>query len=113
MRNHAVTTHLAGALRATAALALISLPIPAFAAMQLSQDQCAAVWNKADSAKAGSLTQDQAAPYVADFKAANISATGTLTQDEFMAACAKGLVHDSAAAGSSSGTSGSSTTQQQ
>jgi hypothetical protein len=81
--------------------------------MQLSQEQCQSVWNKADSSKAGSLTQDQAAPFVTDFKAANISGSGTLTQDEFMAACAKGLVHDSAAAGASTGTSGSSTTQQQ
>jgi hypothetical protein len=69
------------------------------------------MWDRADSSKAGSLTQGQAAPYVTDFKAANISGTGTLTQDEFMAACAMGLVHDLAAAGASSATSGSSTTQ--
>jgi hypothetical protein len=93
-------------------IALIGAPYVANAATQLSQDQCEAVWNKADSAKAGSLTQDQAAPYIADFKSANASGSGMLTQDEFMAACGKGLVHDSASSGASTGSSGSTSTPQ-
>jgi hypothetical protein len=87
---------------------LAVLAQPAVAADQMAQDQCQSIWGKADSAKAGSLTQDQAAPYISDFKAANASGNGKLSQDEFMAACAKGLVHDSAGAGASSGTAGSS-----
>jgi hypothetical protein len=91
--------------------ALLGTPFVANAATQLSQDQCLAIWNKADSAKAGSLTQSQAAPFIADFKSANTSGSGKLSQDEFMAACGKGLVTDSASSGASTGSSGTSTQQ--
>jgi hypothetical protein len=91
--------------------ALLGAPYAANAAM-LSQDQCQAVWNKADSAKTGLLTQIAASPYITDFKSANTSGSGKLTQDEFMAACDMGLVTDSASSGASTGSSGSSLTQQ-
>jgi hypothetical protein len=44
----------------------------------------------------GWLTQTQAAPFISDFKAASTSGGGTLSRDEFMAACSKGLIRDSA-----------------
>jgi hypothetical protein len=64
--------------------------------------QCEFLWEKADSAGFGWLTQTQAAPLISDFKAASTSGGGTLSRDEFMAACSKGLIRDSAISASGS-----------
>jgi hypothetical protein len=44
---------------------------------------------------------------VTDFKAANPDGDSTIDQNEWMAACNKGLVKNSSSSGNSSGTSGS------
>ena len=73
--------------------------------VQLSQSECTSLWDKA-SAGSKTLTQAQAKPYISDFSAVNADNDGSIDQNEFMAACNKGLVHSSSASGASSGTSG-------
>jgi hypothetical protein len=82
---------------------------PKGGAMKLTQAQCQDVWNRLDAAKAGSVTQAAAQPYVADFKSVDANNDGKLSQSEFQAGCAKGAVHDSASTGSGSGMTGSGT----
>jgi hypothetical protein len=74
------------------------------AAMKLSQAECQALWNRLDAAKSGSVTEAQAKPYVADFKAIDANSDGKLSQAEFQAGCDKGQVHSSATTGPGSGT---------
>jgi hypothetical protein len=50
----------------------------------------------------GRLTQSQAEPFISDFSAASTTGDGALSQDEFMAACSKGLIRDSAISASGS-----------
>lgn len=75
---------------------------------QLSASECTSLWQKANAANAKGVTEMQAKPYVTDFKAANPDGDTTIDQNEWMAACNKGLVKASAASGASSGTSGAS-----
>jgi hypothetical protein len=77
------------------------------AGVKLSQSECTNVWQRANPSGAAGLTQAQAAPYVSDFKAANPDGDTTIDQNEWMAACNKGLVKSSSSSGSSSGSSGS------
>ncbi|OYW53202.1 MAG: hypothetical protein B7Y80_19460 [Hyphomicrobium sp. 32-62-53] len=81
-------------------------PSPA-GGVKLSQSECTNVWQRANPSGAASLTQAQAAPYVSDFKAANPDGDNTIDQNEWMAACNKGLVRSSSGSGSSTGSSGS------
>jgi hypothetical protein len=76
--------------------------------MKLTQSECTSLWQKANGTAKG-LTEAQAKPYVTDFKAANPDGDTTIDQNEWMAACNKGLVHSSSSSGASTGTSGSST----
>jgi len=76
-------------------------------AVKMSQSECTSLWQKANGSTAG-LTEAQAKPYISDFKAANPDGDATIDQSEFLAACNKGLVQNSASTGASSGTSGSS-----
>lgn len=76
-------------------------------ATKLSQSECTSLWQQANSSGGAGLTQAQAAPYVSDFKAANPDGDTTIDQNEWMAACNKGLVRSSSSSGASSGTSGS------
>ena len=87
---------------------------PAFAqsnspsgATKLSQSECTNLWQQANKSGAAGLTQFQAAAYVSDFKAANPDGDTTIDQNEWLAACNKGLVHSSSSTGTSSGASGS------
>jgi hypothetical protein len=75
--------------------------------MQLSQSECSTLWQQAASGNASGLTESQASAYVTDFKAANPDGDSTIDQNEWMAACNKGLVKNSSSSGNSSGTSGS------
>lgn len=79
-------------------------------AMKLSQAQCANLWDKANASGAPTIDASQAQGYVTNFKAADPDSDGTLTKTEFQAACAKGLVQDSASSGAASGTEGSDDT---
>jgi hypothetical protein len=75
--------------------------------MKLSASECTGLWQKATSNTAKDLTETQAKPYVTDFKAANTNGDMTIDQSEWMAACNKGLISNTASTGASSGTSGS------
>jgi len=75
--------------------------------MQLTQSECSSLWQQAASGNASGLTESQASAYVTDFKAANPDGDTTIDQNEWMAACNKGLIKNSSSSGNSPGTSGS------
>jgi hypothetical protein len=76
-------------------------------AVKLSAAQCSTLWEKVNVAGAATIDASQAQGYVSKFKAADPDNDGTLTKTEFQAACARGLVQDSANTGAASGTTGS------
>lgn len=76
--------------------------------MKLSQAECTNLWQQAKGTAIG-LTAAQVAPFIADFKAANPDGNATIDQNEWMAACNKGLVKSSSSSGASTGASGTST----
>ncbi len=76
-------------------------------AVKLSAAQCSTLWEKVNVSGAATIDASQAQGYVSNFKAADPDNDGTLTKTEFQAACAKGLVQDSANTGAASGTTGS------
>jgi hypothetical protein len=88
-------------------------PSSSTGAMKMTQAECAALWNRVDANKAGSLTEAQAKPYVTDFKALDTNGDNKLSQSEFQAGCDKGLVHSTASTGAGTGSMapGGSTTQ--
>jgi hypothetical protein len=75
--------------------------------MKMTQAECESMWNRADSARSGSLSQAQAQSHVTDFSAVDANRDGNLSQGEFLAACDQGLVRSSASMGSGSGAGGS------
>ena len=79
-------------------------------AVKLSAAQCATLWDKINASGAATIDASQAQGYVTNFKAADPDSDGTLTKTEFQAACAKGLVQDSANSGAAAGTEGSDET---
>ena len=72
-------------------------------AMKMSQAECAALWNRVDSNKAGNLSESQAKAYVTDFKALDTNGDKKLSESEFQAGCDKGLVHSTASTGAGTG----------
>ncbi len=70
--------------------------------VKVAQDQCKALWGKANPANKPKISAGQAQPFISDVKAANPDGDGTIEQNEFMAACDKGLIKSSAVSGSSS-----------
>jgi hypothetical protein len=110
MTKFEVATSLAALIVASTGIALAQQAPPTGAApapaIKMAAGECQAIWNKADSGKAGSLTSSQAQPYVKEFKAVDSNGDGKLSSAEFLAGCQKGLAHDSASSGASSGTSG-------
>lgn len=107
MKMIGITAVSACALFATAAIAQTTKMEPA--GTKLSAAECTGLWQQANPNGAPGVTATQAAPYVtaSNFKAANPDGDTTLEQDEWLAACNKGLVKSSSASGSSSGASGS------
>lgn len=75
-------------------------------ATRLSQSECTNLWQQANPTNALGLTEAQSAPYISDFKAANPDGDTTIDQNEWLAACNKGLVKSSSSSGASTGTSG-------
>lgn len=73
-------------------------------AMKMTQTECESLWNRADSAKSGSLSQAQAQTYVTNFSGVDTNSDGNLSRTEFMAGCDKGLVQSSASTGGGTGT---------
>lgn len=72
-------------------------------ATKMTQAECAALWNRVDTSRAGSLSEAQAKAYVTDFKALDTNHDNKLSQSEFQAGCDKGLVHSSASTGAGTG----------
>ena len=77
---------------------------PGAAGQQMSQAQCESVWSKAATGGATSLTQDQARAYVTNFQQADTNSDSRMSREEFMSACQRGQVHDSATTGGGTGT---------
>jgi Ca2+-binding EF-hand superfamily protein len=44
------------------------------------------------SPNGATISQDQAVPYIVNFKMVDVDGDGTISADEFKAACGKGLV---------------------
>jgi EF hand len=61
------------------------------AAQSMTAKQCGEVWGKAVP-KGDTLAEKDADPYIVDFKLADSDHDGTISKDEFKAACGKGLV---------------------
>ena len=78
----------------------------AAAGTQLSQAECDSLWNQANPSGAATINQSQAQPYVTDFKSADPDNDGSLSQNEFSAACKAGLVKSSSSSGAASGDTG-------
>lgn len=78
--------------------------------MQLTQSECESLWNQADAAGAGALTQTQAQPYVTSFASVDANTDGRLSRTEFMQGCERGQVQRSATTGAGGGTTGGGTT---
>jgi hypothetical protein len=76
-------------------------------AQQMTQAECQSIWSKADASTTGSLTQSQAQAYVSNFDSADTNNDDKLSSAEFLAACQKGMVKDTATTGTGSGTTGS------
>jgi len=74
---------------------------------KLSAAQCSTLWDKVNVTGAATIDASQAQGYVTNFKGADPDGDGTLSKAEFQAACAKGLVQDSASSGAAAGASGS------
>jgi hypothetical protein len=72
-------------------------------AMKMTQAECAALWNRIDSGKAGNVGESQVKAYVTDFKALDTNGDKKLSQSEFQAGCDKGLVHSTASTGAGTG----------
>ncbi|MFN0219179.1 MAG: hypothetical protein ACKVP4_10230 [Hyphomicrobium sp.] len=98
---------LAAGFAALTCFSAVGVAEPAATAVKLSKADCQAIWSKADSSEAGSLTAAQAQPYLTNFKSVDANADGKVSGDEFLAGCQKGMAHDSASTGGSSGASGS------
>jgi len=98
------STAVACGLFAGAALAQTTSPSSkSTGATKMSQAECAALWNRVDSSKTGSISETQAHAYVTDFKAVDTNGDKKLSQSEFQAGCDKGLVHSSASTGAGTG----------
>jgi hypothetical protein len=72
--------------------------------MKMTQAECESMWNRADSARSGSLSQTQAQSHVTNFSAVDTDSDGNLSRAEFLAGCDKGLVQSSASTGGGTGT---------
>jgi hypothetical protein len=75
---------------------------------KMTKAECESMWNRMDSARAGSVSQAQAQPHLTDYVAADANKDAKLSQTEFLAACDNGLVRNSASMSSGSAGSGSS-----
>ena len=78
--------------------------------MEMTQAQCQAMWTKMDATKAGNLTEAQTSGSITDFKAADSNGDGKLSSAEFLAACQRGIVRDTATTGAGSGSNDSNKT---
>jgi|GEM_PF-3597242 len=96
---------------AAGAIACFAVAGPAFAQMKdkgsatkMTQAECESLWNRADGAKAGSLTQSQAQPFVKNFSAVDNNGDGRISRAEFLQGCDAGQVESGAGTGAGTGT---------
>jgi EF hand len=57
----------------------------------LDDATCQSIWQMA-SPHGDTLSKDQAVPYIVNFSIADVDGDGSISADEFKAACGKGLV---------------------
>jgi EF hand len=57
----------------------------------LDDATCQSIWQMA-SPNGDTLSKDQAVPYIVNFSIADVDGDGSISADEFKAACGKGLV---------------------
>ena len=57
----------------------------------LDDATCQTIWQMA-SPNGATISQDQAVPYIVNFKMVDVDGDGKISADEFKAACNKGLV---------------------
>jgi hypothetical protein len=57
----------------------------------LDDATCQSIWQMA-SPHGDALSKDQAVPYIVNFSIADVDGNGSISADEFKAACGKGLV---------------------
>ncbi len=70
------------------------------AGVKVDQEQCKALWTKANPTNKPKISAGQAQPFISDVMAANTNKDGAIDQKEFMAACDKGIMKDQANANS-------------
>lgn len=108
MHKTATASVIAMLLTAGAAMAQTTgTPAPGVTA--LSAAQCGDIWSRHVTTQNGTMTEAQSKGIVTNFKSADTNNNGSLTREEFLSACSRGLVVDTAGSGSGSGGSGSST----
>ncbi len=81
------------------------------AGVKVAKAECQALWTKANPAKKPKISAGQALPFIADVKGANSNGDAAIDQNEFMAACDKGLMKDQANSGGSASTGSSPGTE--
>lgn len=99
---------LAGLLMAAPAFSQTTAP-PSTPPGKMSEAQCEVVWARINVAKAGSVTPSQAEGTVSDFKNADTNNDGVVSHAEFLVACNKGMVSDTASGSRALGPPASST----
>lgn len=75
-------------------------------AQRLSQAQCQALWSRVNPSGAANVAQAQMTSYTNSFSQADSNSDGQLSQTEFMSACERGLIQDTATTGAGGGTTG-------
>lgn len=107
MHKTATASVIAMLLTAGAAMAQTTSPgAPAPGATALSATQCGEIWSRHVTTQNGTMSEAQAKGIVTNFKSADTNNNGSLTREEFLSACSRGLVVNSAGSGSGSGGSG-------
>lgn len=80
-------------------------------AQRLSQAQCQALWSRVNPSGGANVAQAQMTSYTNSFAQADTNSDGQLSQTEFMSACERGMIHDTATTGAGGGTTGTGTGQ--
>lgn len=85
------------------------MTVGAIAQTTTSPSDCADLWKQADKSSSGSLTQQQAFPFVSDFASVDTDKDKKISNAEFMKGCSSGHVHKAGAVPGSTGSNSGST----